>query len=75
MLDPRQQQKGGFGAFAAREHERQELRDARNAVLGRDAAADGAADGAADATTDAADVTGPGPVSAADGTADEATKR
>ena len=45
MLDPREQQKkGGFGAFAAREHERQELRDARNAALGPDAAADATKD-------------------------------
>ena len=67
MLDPRQQQKGGFGAFAAREHERQELRDARNAVLGPDAAAD--------AKPDADDATKPGAVSAADDAADGTAKR
>ena len=67
MLDPRQQQKGGFGAFAAREHEREELRNARNAVLGPDAAAD--------AKPDAGDATKSDAVSAADDAADGTAKR
>ena len=67
MLDPRQQQKGGFGAFAAREHEREELRNARNAVLGPDAAVD--------APTDAGDATKSDAVSAADDAADGTAKR
>jgi hypothetical protein len=38
MLDPRVQQKGGFGAFAARQQERQDERAAAEAQAERDAA-------------------------------------
>jgi hypothetical protein len=38
MLDPRVQQKGGFGAFAARQQERQDERAAAEAQAARDAA-------------------------------------
>ena len=63
MLDPREQKKGGFGAFVAREHERQDIRDAEKAHGAPDAAAApgkgdtapeksvNAADGASDGTT------------------------
>jgi len=39
MLDPRVQQKGGFGAFAERQQERQDGRSAAEAQAVRDAAA------------------------------------
>ena len=38
MLDPRVQQKGGFGAFAERQQERQDGRAAAEARAARDAA-------------------------------------
>jgi hypothetical protein len=53
MLDPRVQQKGGFGAFAARQQERQDERAAAEAQAARDAAA-GPVAPAADATAPAA---------------------
>jgi hypothetical protein len=67
MLDPREQKKSGFGAFVAREHERQELRDARSAVLGPDQAVAPA--------KDAGDAPPSGAVSAADGASSDAPAR
>jgi hypothetical protein len=56
MLDPREQKKGGFGAFVAREQERNEVREAANAK-GSTASTDPtfvppSADSAADAVDD-----------------------
>jgi hypothetical protein len=67
MLDPREQKKGGFGAFVKREHDQQDVRDAEQAQGTRDAATA--------PKTDAADATKPDAVSAADGAADGDAKR
>ena len=62
MLDPREQKKGGFGAFVAREHERQDERDA--------VTAQGTRDGAVAPAKDGGDAPANAPSSAADGASD-----
>lgn len=64
MMDPREQKKGGFGAFAAREKESHDVREAANAKDAKGAAvvppqgspgvekASGGAESAADGSAD-----------------------
>ena len=61
MLDPKEQQKGGFGAFAARQRERLGSSDATG-----DVASNAATDAASDATSDASAVPPEAPVNGAE---------